>query len=359
MSPSANLGVGRAVSMIIGLCLCLAPPQVGAQTAALNVSIQVFDPGLPSDESSYRELDVFPRIRNFEALLLPFALRETLASSAQWGAVRIVPEPDEAAELLITGRILHSDGITLSLQINAIDASGRAWLDKTYTDTPSANNSSNPAATGAQVFHGIYASVAADLQAVKDTLDRKTMQRIAEISMLRHAATLLPSAFADHLSEHPDGTYTVLRLPATSDPMFDRTQKIRNVEYVMTDAVDEKFQQLHGDIARTYDFWRKYRREYAEYLIEEANWQASDRSDAAAGSFEAVERSYDNYRWARMAEQEQRKWAAAFDNEVGPAVGRIESRVAELDDWVDNNYAEWQRLLAEIFSLETGLTELP
>ena len=205
----------------------------------------------------------------------------------------------------------------------------------------------------------LYEAFARDLAAAGDLLDARALARIPDISMLRHASILLPTAFADYLSQQEDGRWALQRLPAADDPMLERILRIRSVEYVMTDAVDEKFEQLHGDIARTYDFWREYRREYAQYLVEEANWQASDRSDDPPGSFLAVERAYDNYRWARMAEQEQRKWAAAFDNEVGPAVERVQSRVAELDDWVDDNYAEWQRLLAEIFSLETGVNELP
>lgn len=344
-----------AISLVVFACGTPA----GAQSPALNVSIQVFDTGLPANTTRYAELEVFPRIRRFESLLLPFALRETLAGSGNWGAVRIIPEADAAAELFISGKILHSDGLSLELQISAADASGRVWLDKTYNETPPANTASDDSLTGALAFRAIYDAVAKDLQLAKEALDGKSLQRIVDISMLRHAATLVPSAFDDYLAQDADGRFSIIRLPAASDPIFGRTQQIRDVEYVMTDAVDDKFQQLHGEIARTYDFWRRYRREYADYLIEEANWQASDRSEAAPGSFTAIERSYDNYRWARMAEQEQLKWARAFDNEVGPAVQRIESRVAELDDWVDDNYAEWQRLLAEIFSLETGLDELP
>jgi hypothetical protein len=125
----------------------------------------------------------------------------------------------------------------------------------------------------------------------------------------------------------------------------------------MTDAVDEKFQELHAEIASTYAVWRKYRQQYAQYEIEEAKWQENSKSKAPRSSYESMERRYENYKWARLAEQEQESWEAAFENEVGPAVNRIESRVAELDDWVDDRYAEWNRLLTEIFELETGLSD--
>jgi len=35
----------------------------------------------------------------------------------------------------------------------------------------------------------------------------------------------------------------------------------------------------------------------------------------------------------------------------------MELRVAELEAWLEQQYAEWRGILAEIFSLETGLEE--
>ena len=137
--------------------------------------------------------------------------------------------------------------------------------------------------------------------------------------------------------------------------MLDRIKRIRGVEYVMTDAVDQKFQQLHAEIASTYDLWRKYRREYAQYQLEEARRLQNSTVDAPRGSFEAMENRYENYKWDRIRDQELEKWAQGFDNEVGPTIMAMESRVAELNGWAKQNYDEWSRLLAEIFSLETGL----
>ncbi len=112
-----------------------APPlsEDERRPAELNVSIAVFDPGVPIDPSSHRRLQIFPRIREIEALFLPFVLRETLVETNQWGAVRVVPEPDIAAELLISGAIIRSDGETLELQVRAIDSTGRVWINKAYS----------------------------------------------------------------------------------------------------------------------------------------------------------------------------------------------------------------------------------
>lgn len=107
------------------------------RVSELNVSIAVFDPGVPADPRSYRASQVFPKIREVEAFLLPFMLRDTLVQTNEWGAVRIVPEPDMAAELLVSGRIVRSDGDALELSVRAVDASGGVWLDSIYTSSSS------------------------------------------------------------------------------------------------------------------------------------------------------------------------------------------------------------------------------
>ncbi len=336
-------------TLLICVWLSVTARAATAQLSDLDVSIVVFAAGVPSDASTHRALQVFPRIREFEARLLPFALRETLVATKQWGAVRVVPEPDPAAELFLSGEILRSDGETLELHFVAVDASGRVWLDRSYTGKATIG--------AARAFQGLYDEVAQDLHIARELLDEDALHDIVEISMLRYAAQLAPAAFEDFLHSAPDGTFKINRLPAQNDPMLERIQRIRHVEYLMTDAVDEKFQELHAEIESTYAVWREYRQKYAQYQIEEAKRQENIKSKAPRGSYEAIESLYENYKWARLAEQEQESWAEAFDNEVGPTVSRIESRVAELDDWVDNRYAEWNRLLAEIFELETGLGE--
>jgi hypothetical protein len=101
----------RRFSLFLFL-MCIALPQAAAE---LNVSISVFDAGVPADPSTHRDLMVFPKIRRIEALFLPFVLRDTMVETNEWGAVRVVPELDIAAELLVTGAIVGSDGETLSL----------------------------------------------------------------------------------------------------------------------------------------------------------------------------------------------------------------------------------------------------
>ena len=47
--------------------------------------------------------------------------------------------------------------------------------------------------------------------------------------------------------------------------------------------------------------------------------------------------------------------AQRFNNEVQPTVMEVEGRVVRLTGDLDNQYAEWRRILRRIFELETGL----
>jgi hypothetical protein len=346
----------RAVLLPLVVLLLSMPSADARNYAALDVSIVVFDPGVPAAQSLHRDLQVFPRIREIEAMFLPFVLRESLAGTSEWGAVRVVTQPDDAAELLVSGTIVRSDGETLELRIRAIDASGRVWLDKLFVGVVTDDYAQRVDQSREPGYQKLYDEIADGLRLARMQQDDKTLTNIVEISLLRYAGQLAPSAFGEYLDRAADGRFTIRRLPAENDPMLERMQRIRGVEYVITDAVDTKYQELHLQIASIYDLWREYRRKAVGYQMDDARRVQNSKSNAPRGSYEAIKNLYDNYKLARIIAQEQDRLAVAFNNEVGPKVEAMELRVAELEGWVDQQYAEWHRLLEELFEVETGLT---
>ena len=177
-----NKHAGR---LFVSLLLCLSAqvtvaqqavaatnsPHDGRDVRQLSISIAVFDPGIPADESTHRRLEVFPRIRQIESLFLPFVLRETLLRTRQWGAVRVVPEPDIAAELLVSGTILRSDGEILNLHLLVVDSSGRVWVDKPYSGIDTTSRGRDAANSGMSGYQDLYDRIAADIRAARDNLD--------------------------------------------------------------------------------------------------------------------------------------------------------------------------------------------
>ena len=343
------------LQVLVVACL-LQQPVLGEirDVTALNVSISVFDAGVPDDRSLHRDLQIFPRIREIEAKLLPFVLREAFVGTGEWGAVRVVTQPDSAAEVEISGSIIRSDGEFLEIRVRALDATGREWFDRVFA-SGLAGDGEDGGADDDSGQAGLYDEIADSLRAARDRLDDRALGRIVETSLLRYATELAPSAFGQYLNEDEDGIFSIERLPARNDPMLDRIERIRLTEYVITDSVDAKFRELHEEIASTYALWREYRRKSLEYDRQNARRAEESRSDAPRGSYEAIKDLYDNYKWDRVTAQEQDRLAIAFDNEVSPVVEAMEARIVELEGWVDDKYAEWHRLLEELFEVESEL----
>lgn len=314
---------------------------VGPASAQLNISIETFDPGVPEDYSVHRDLQVFPKIREIESMFLPFVLRQALVDSGDWGAIRVVPDTDPAAELRVTGTISHSDGETLSVALRAIDARGHVWVENTYSTR--------------ETYENLFAGFITDMRAARDGIDQQTLRGIAGLSAMRYAAALAPDAFGGYFEALPDGTYTLVRLPADGDPMMARIERIRSVEYVMTDAIDQKYRELYEEVDRVYEIWRKYRRWYTNFKTEEARRNELSQPDFDSGSYESMRHLYDNYRMDRLAAQEQDKWIVGFNNEMEPFIADMEQRIAEMNGWVEDGYDQWTRILGELFEIESGL----
>ncbi len=350
--------IHRTIAAGLLLCLSIVATAAPGTDRALDVSIAVFDPGVPANFGSQRDLRVFPRIRDIEARILPFGLRHALVASGEWGAVRVVPENGTIAELLLFAVIEMSDGEQLALRVVATDASGRTWFDEVFAGRGSAEGGRDPA-TGdiVPVYAPVYVAIATRLRAFRDTLSDTELSRIREIALLRYGQNIAPSAFDKYLKLTADGNVELLSLPATDDPMVDRVSRVRSAEHIIVDAVDEKYQELYADIAYVYGVWREYQVKSRNYEEADARWVQEGPSDLRRGSYEALERSYDGYKWTRMTAQELDDMAVAFDNEVAPIIERVDSRIADLEDWVDGKYIEWNRLLEDLFSLETRLEE--
>jgi len=73
----------------------------------LDVGITIFDPGLPPEGQPVPD-DVFPELRKAEARFQAIQLMETMQSTGQWGAVRVLPAGHGTTDLRVSGTILLS-----------------------------------------------------------------------------------------------------------------------------------------------------------------------------------------------------------------------------------------------------------
>ena len=327
-----------------------------ADRAMLDVGLVILDPGIPDDPSSHSRDGIFPEIRKAEAQLIPVLLRRALVAANAWGVVRVLPEEQQSSELLVSGKILHSDGLQLALQVRAIDATGRRWLDQVYLDE--AGESDYPVRSGSDPYADLYARVANDLLSFRRQLTRQQLATIRQVALMRYAAALSTEAFGSYLRRDASGIYSLVRLPAEDDPMMARVDRIRNQEHLFIDTVDEQYLSLYDQMAPTYNLWRQYGREQALYKEQYQARAQSREHYGRRGSFVAMEQTYNTYKQIKIQEQDLDEMALGFNNEVTPTVMEASGRVFRLTGTLATQYGEWRRILREIFALETGLPEI-
>ncbi len=326
-----------------------APPDA----AALEIGLVVLDPGVDKDSLANRRDGVFEEVREAEARYLPFALRRALVDSNQWGAVRVLPNRDPGYELLVSGSIIESTGAELSLQLKAVDASERVWIDKVYTAEAAEDAYQESQRRQRRPFQNLYNRFANDLLAARQQLDARALVRLKDLSELRYASALLPEAFDSFYARDDQGLYSLQRLPARDDPMLARVRRVREQEYLFIDTADEQYAELFTEMTPVYDLWRQFLREQLAYR--EA-WQQriSERELPDKGSYLAMKQHYNNYKWKKIQRQEMRILAEGFNNEVAPTALELDGKVITLSGTIDQRYREWRDILRQIFKLETG-----
>lgn len=347
----------------------------------LDVGIEIFDPNVPEDIEELEEDNIFPAVRKAEARYFPFLLKNTLQGTGHWGAVRVMPRDNQSVDLLVRGKILHSDGESMAVEVVAQDATGRVWLAAEYEDLASKFHYREGELEPQDPFQGLYNAVANDLVAVREQLSSRDLQRIRQVAELRFAASLSPEVFSDYLSESEDGRLDVRRLPAYSDPMVARMQRIREREYLFIDTLDGHYTDFHDDMSEAYVQWRKYT--YEEVLaLREMQRQARlrkllgvaavvgaiamDRNSESSmgrvasqslllGGITAFKSGMDLKSQSKIHAEVLRELGGSFNAEVEPLVVDIEGQTVTLSGSVDAQFDEWRRLLREIYATEAGL----
>ena len=132
----------------------------------LDVGVRVFDPGIPQnikdDEEALAKKRIYPDLRKAEARYIPTLLRETLEASAQWGAVRVIPDMAEFVDVIITGKLIDSNGGFLSIDVTVTDAAGRVWIkDKRFESMADLGAyKTNASMKARDPFQNVYSQVA-------------------------------------------------------------------------------------------------------------------------------------------------------------------------------------------------------
>jgi hypothetical protein len=366
----------------------VAAPQIIPEAQLLDVGVAVFDPGVPEGEIDKELLEelirdgTFVHIRRAEAVYMSVLLRDTLQDSGHWGAVWVTPSQTTAADLNVRAEILHSDGDLLHLGVEAVDATGRVWLNQDYEMSTAAGSFNRQRYPELDPYQDLFNRIANDLAAVRGGLSAAESQGIRTVASLRYAAELSPQAFDGYVAEDKRGAYQLNRLPAEGDPMFERTQRVRQRERLFIETLDQHYAQFFNEAMPSYDGWREYAREEAiqiRELTRSARWRTgigiatiltsvvygsnsnndsfSDRVIRDALMYVGM----DMLRTSAVRRQEKRlhtealeELSTSFEDDVQPLVVEIQGTQHRLTGTADVQYQEWRDLLRELFISETG-----
>ena len=384
---AASLAVG-----LLGGCIVheqrpmqrIAAEKATTEVAAdelLDVGVRLFDPNIPKDEAEQEKQRIFPEVRNAESRYMPVLLRDTLESTGQWGQVRVLPRDGTGMEVFVDGRIVESDGRELELDIVVSDAAGHTWLRRTYKGEADTRAYKDVVSKPRDPFENVYNTIANDMLAARRAMPSAERQQLRQVADLRFASDLAPYAFSGYLAKDRKGVYTVTRLPAESDPVVQRMQRVRERDYALVDTLNEYYANFGGSMAEPYTSWRKFNYEELEAesqakrealtrqvlgavavvggIVAGAESSSSAASAAATaaviGGMYAFKSGLDKRAEIKIHAESLKQLGDSFQNEVQPMVVDVEGRTLQLKGSAEQQYAEWRLLLRELYENETGL----
>jgi hypothetical protein len=357
----------------------------------LDIVIHSFDPGIPAelaaDEDALAKKRIYPDMRKAESRYFAVQLRNTLETSAQWGAVRVAPETVQFVDLMVDGRILESTGKHLTVTITAKDAAGRVWFtDRRFEGEADIGSYKTDAALRARdPFQNVYATIANALLAERTKIAATDLRELHRISELAFAADIAPDSLSGYLTtdtKSRPNLVRVARLPAADDPVAKRVERIRARDAAVVDTLDgyylgfsEQMQESYGAFRRTsYEEVDKADRSRASARTRtilgaaavaasilapsscssntSCNVQSAARYGAATGGVAVFLSGLKKYADAKAHAQAFGELARSFQSEVAPQVVDVEGRSLKLSGSAEEQYREWRRLLRDYHAEE-------
>ena len=348
----------------------------------LDVGITVFKSAELTEKKEKKE-GTNPDVRNAENHYIPYHLKNTLEQSGHWGMVRVTPLTSNAADVLVEGEILESNGENLTLRITVTDSRGTVWLEKNYKATVTDKAYLGNVPGQKDPFQGIYNNIANDMAQYMSELSAAQIKEIRTISKLRFAQDFAPQAFNAYITEDTQGNFTINRLPADDDSMMERLLKIREREYMFEDTINEYYEGFYADMWPTYENWRELNLTERVALAEQKRSALLRKAGGALMIALAiamqVQGVYDSAiltgglviaggqvflsgvnisKQAKMNYEALQELGESFGKEMKPMVMEFEGKKYELRGSAEEQYKRWRELLREIYYAETGFAPL-
>ncbi|MFP6817649.1 MAG: hypothetical protein VB949_18555 [Pseudomonadales bacterium] len=347
----------------------------------LDIGIAIFDPNVPEGYDEQVKQLIQPDIRRAEANFIPYVAKNLLQSTGNWGAVRVIPRPTHAVDVVISGKILHSTGENLVIDIVVQDATGNRWFTHKYDALSSKYSYDETIPRNFDTFQAVYTQLANDLLAYRKELSSEQITIIRRTAEMKFAQEFAPDAFADHIGVDNAGNFELKRLPADDDPMLARVRRVREREYLFIDTLDEYYESFHREMIGSYQNWRRATYEEA-IAYKQLRAQAKARTIVGAAAIiagiAAMTESSDPYvgtsglvsvlsgalilksAISKRAEAEihaevLQEVGIAAEAEIMPHTIELENQTVRLQGTVEEQYQELRGILRTIYFEDIGL----
>jgi len=363
----------------------MTPPEQAAspppESVLLDVGIAIFDANVPDDYDQQIDEVVSPEVRRAEGNFIAYIFKNLLQTTGQWGAVRVVPRPTHAVDLVVSGKILHSDGESLSIEATVTDATDRVWFTRKYEGLASRYAYDASVPRDFDPFQAVYRSLADDMLAYRRALKDADIARIRTIAQMQFARDFAPDAFAGYVDKDKRGIEQIQRLPAANDPMLARVERVREREYLFIDTLDEYFAEFHRNMYTPYQDWRRstYDEAFAlkQLKSEEHARTAVGAVALAAGAGAAIggestvtqvggiagivtgamllKSAIDKRGEAKLHSEVLQELGTSAEGEISPHTIELENQTVHLTGTVDKQYEELRKILRRIYYEELGI----
>lgn len=346
----------------------------------LDVGVAIFDPGLDEIDDDEEET-VNGQIRVAESRYSPFLLAETLQRSANWGIVRVMPNDSSPMDVVVNGTILQSNGEAMVVRVQVKDSRGREWYTREYEEVISQFSYDPQQRQKNDPFQVIYNKIANDLLAYRQSsLESDEIKEIRTVSEMLFAQRFAENAFAGYLGQDRNGNYQLAALPADNDPLMNRIRNIRERDFMFIDTVQDYYATYVRQMRLPYDSWREQSYQETITLRELRDSarrrfiagtaavigglaaatqggtygaQASGAVGVGAGAY-LIKSGFDKQAEARIHMEALEELGQSLENAVAPRVINLDDRTITLSGSVEEQYAQWREILAELYAAEVG-----
>ena len=357
--------------------------KIDAAQEALIGEDELLDVGIVLLDSGVDVLDdvsaAYASVRQSEAVWFSSQLKDTLETSNAWGIVRTIPSGDPIMDVVVTGKLLESNGEIVSIQATVRDSSGAEWFTKEYFQRASAYSYNPEVKLDQDPFQSLFNEIANDLFDYQATLTSQQRLNLRAVSKVRFARDFVPEAFDDFVVENKNGIIELQRIPASNDPMIQRIDAIQARNDLFLDVVQSYYRGFNQNMSVPYTEWRRlsykevvYERQIREQarkeriagiaviaggLLAAGSNSRTTRTAGQAGIFGGAalfRRGFLKTDEANTHSQTLRELGSSLEAELEPSVVDLQDRSITLSGTVDDQFKEWRRILTRMFEVEQG-----